>query len=86
MGINDVSPTGKRLKKGQPVKFKHKHFKPGMQHLWYTIKRKTCPKQDEKFHSKVKNIRRKAASVREQNYQIRQQLKTVLIAMFAGGR
>ena len=53
MGVNDTKPTGKRLKKGQPVKFYHPHFRSCNGDKLQLVERKSCPNQGKKLASSI---------------------------------
>jgi hypothetical protein len=80
MGIHDDQPSRKRLRKGQPIKFKHANFGFGREDRLHTITRKTCPKHNEQTKARVQALRREVASFRSYNQKLKRQLKDILIS------
>jgi hypothetical protein len=84
MRQDETRPSGKRLKRGEIIKFKHLLFKSGFEARAKMIKRKTCPKQDTRVKKRVTEMRRKVAKIHNYNYMLKKQLKTMAISIIVG--
>ena len=78
MGVNDTKPTGKRLKKGQPVKFYHPHFRSCNGNKLQLVERKSCPKQGKKLASSINFLKIRNKELLEQNTAYSKELNSLI--------
>ena len=56
MGVKETIPSGKRFKKGAPVKFKHTYFRQNTEGNLGLIVRKTCPMLHKNMESELEDL------------------------------
>ena len=78
MGVSDNKPTGKRLRRGAPVKFRHKLFRVSCGDKLHLVERKSCPKQSKKLEASIKFLKARNEDLRNKNASQRQQLNVLI--------
>ena len=77
MGINEYSPSGKRFKRGSPVKFKHTYFRQGEPDHLALIVRKTCPLLHENMESELAVLNKELDLLRKEKKDLQCKLKNL---------
>ena len=78
MGVGDNKPTGKRLRSGAPVKFRHKLFRVSSGDKLHLVERKSCPKQSKKLEASIKFLRKRNEGLRNENASQRKRLNVLI--------
>ena len=77
MGIKEFAPSGKRFKRGSPVKFKHTYFRQDEPENLGLIVRKTCPLLHANMESELTDLNKELLTLRYERKHLESKLKSL---------
>ena len=84
MGKDHLMPTGKRFKKGAPVKFKHTYFRKDAIGNLDLIVRKTCPMLHKNMESELEDLVHELKSLKKERKDLELKIRGLKMATSTG--
>ena len=78
MGVHDTEPTKKRLKRGDPVKFKHLNFYKGNANIVETVARISCPKIHRQLTQCIRQSQLDIAAMKNENLEKQKEVTSLI--------
>lgn len=78
MGVHDTKPTKKRLKRGDPVKFKHTNFYKGNANIVEGVIRISCPKINRQLTKSIRQSHIEITALKAENLEKQKEVTSLI--------